>query len=387
MPFAFAQVVVAAIVIRLGQMLMCTGATRSNSAAGACARLLIDLAVATLALWAIGAIWVPDAGETAWLTFSHAFGVSATSPIALRLLPVLIVATGAVVGATQDRIRLTPLLVITFAFAAVVVPVLLLIEDAVGRNLAGMYGAADTGIGLASVVGGSAALAAAWATGQRKGKFNRDLSANVLPGHHVPMQYFGVLTFAAGLAFFADAANVLLGVSAATLAGAAYGKIQFRKIDTSLMLASTVSGAAAAATIGGLAPTWAAVLAGVLAGGIAPFALMKIETGFRIDDAGGSAAGLLAGGVIGLILAPLCADMISFGARLKGLIGNGIVLAIAAVIAAAVAVVICRFFKARNALRPTEGEEFEGVDLSEFDLNAYPDFQQTMIKSHHLRQI
>ena len=153
------------------------------------------------------------------------------------------------------------------------------------------------------------------------------------------------------------------------------------------MLASTLAGAVAAATIGGLAPTWAAVLAGIFAGALAPLALMKIETALRIDDAGGSAAGVLVGGVVGLIVSPLCESAVTFGTRFKSLIGNGMILALAAASGAAIAFAICRAFKANNTLRLSEGEEFEGVDLTEFDLNAYPDFQQTMIKSHHLRQI
>ena len=37
-------------------------------------------------------------------------------------------------------------------------------------------------------------------------------------------------------------------------------------------------------------------------------------------------------------------------------------------------------------LRLSDGAEWDGVDLAEHDLNAYPDFQQTMIKSYHLRE-
>jgi Amt family ammonium transporter len=37
-------------------------------------------------------------------------------------------------------------------------------------------------------------------------------------------------------------------------------------------------------------------------------------------------------------------------------------------------------------LRLSEDAEWDGVDLAEHDLNAYPDFQQTMIKSYHLRE-
>ncbi len=41
---------------------------------------------------------------------------------------------------------------------------------------------------------------------------------------------------------------------------------------------------------------------------------------------------------------------------------------------------------ATGGIRPREAQEFERLDLAEHDLNAYPDFQQTMIKSYDMRQ-
>jgi Amt family ammonium transporter len=38
-------------------------------------------------------------------------------------------------------------------------------------------------------------------------------------------------------------------------------------------------------------------------------------------------------------------------------------------------------------LRPSAADELDGGDLADHDLNAYPDFQQTTIKSYHLRQM
>jgi len=38
------------------------------------------------------------------------------------------------------------------------------------------------------------------------------------------------------------------------------------------------------------------------------------------------------------------------------------------------------------ALRVREEDEFDGLDLAEHDIAAYPDFQQTTIKSYHLRE-
>jgi ammonia channel protein AmtB len=37
-------------------------------------------------------------------------------------------------------------------------------------------------------------------------------------------------------------------------------------------------------------------------------------------------------------------------------------------------------------LRPTQADEYDGLDLADHDIGSYPDFQQTMIKSYHLRE-
>jgi ammonia channel protein AmtB len=43
--------------------------------------------------------------------------------------------------------------------------------------------------------------------------------------------------------------------------------------------------------------------------------------------------------------------------------------------------------KRTTKLRASDADEFDGLDLAEHDLAAYPDFQQTMIKSYHLREV
>ena len=390
MLFAQAGLIAAALVIRLAQMLWCVGATRSHSAAGAAGRLLLDFAVATVFLWAVGGIFIPDAGTVQWLTFSHALGLSETSQIVFVALPPLVLVSGTIVGATQDRVRALPMLLLTAVLAAAVVPLVYQGEIRLATSL----GRADVDLGAAAVLGAAAALTAASLVRPRKSKFNRDLSVNVLPGHNVPLQYLAVPLLALGFAVYTgQTAQIVLAVSTATLAGSLFGKMMFSKVDTGLMLAAAWAGIVTTGTMSAAAPLWAAALAGLFAGGISPWALMRIETQFRIDDAAGMAAGMLCGGAVGLIVTPLCnragvyTAAAAPGQHLRDFGGNIILLIASAAIGAVVAFVICKAFEARKALRVTEDQEYEGVDLAEFDLNAYPDFQQTMIKSHHLRQL
>ena len=42
--------------------------------------------------------------------------------------------------------------------------------------------------------------------------------------------------------------------------------------------------------------------------------------------------------------------------------------------------------KATTRIRAKEADEFDGLDLAEHDVGAYPDFQQNTIRSYHLRE-
>ena len=57
-----------------------------------------------------------------------------------------------------------------------------------------------------------------------------------------------------------------------------------------------------------------------------------------------------------------------------------------ALFAVLVGTIVFGAFKAAGALRAKEADEFDGLDLAEHDIGAYPDFQQTTIKSYHLRE-
>jgi len=57
-----------------------------------------------------------------------------------------------------------------------------------------------------------------------------------------------------------------------------------------------------------------------------------------------------------------------------------------ALLAAALAGALFAALRATVGLRVKEADEYDGLDLAEHDIGAYPDFQQTMIKSYHLRE-
>lgn len=363
------------LLVRVGHALLISGSVRSKNAAGAIVRLLLDLSVACLALWAIGAAFVPvPAGdETRYITWSHFLGIGESSRVAFRVLPYILIATAAVQGATAERTRVLPVLIVT-GLIAIVLPIL--------EQISFRTRMPDSGIGLACLLGGSAALVAANRVGARKGKFNRDQSVNFVPGHNIALQLVGLLVLMVAFVGISPSAGTLLCASAAALAGAAFGSIKFGKIDTGLTIAATLGGLCAGGV--GLNPTWIAVLVGITVGTIVPFAVMTLEVRFRIDDVTAAIPTHLVGGLVGLAVASL----VAFVREPSWWIFAWAALCIATIVIGG-AIAFCVFFVLNSSkrVRVTEDAEFDGTDLSELDVNAYPDFQQTMIKSYHLREM
>jgi Amt family ammonium transporter len=127
------------------------------------------------------------------------------------------------------------------------------------------------------------------------------------------------------------------------------------------------------------------VFIGAVAGVIVPMASIYLDLIVRIDDPAGAISVHAVGGAWGTL---------AVGALLPGSIGTrgahvGVQLAgIAAIAAVALVVAGGTFYvlKSTVGLRSREADEYDGLDLAEHDIGAYPDFQQTMIKSYHLRE-
>jgi ammonium transporter, Amt family len=371
------------LLLRIGHFFWLGGSVRSKNAASMAVRLLLDFAVVSLAVWATGGAFLAD---TRIFDAGHLFGMGAAGAASVMIVPFALLATGAMHGAIAERSRLAPPLVIAGVLGGVVLPLLLQLLSRIDTRFR-IDDNRGVAVALSAAVGGAVALMGALLLTGRKGKFNRDLSVNFVPSHNVPGQIAGVFVLGVGLIVnIGNAANGVLGLSAAALAAAAFGRLRFGKIDTNLVLAGTIGGILA--TAGGVQtlPTYAAVLAGALAGAIVPWVVMQLEVRLRIDDVAGTAASHLVGAVIGLLIGGLLRPG-TMGDRMATLTGHLLLLSIALAASAILAGLVFGVFRRRNTLRVTESAEFDGGDLAELDLNAYPDFQQTMIKSHHLREL
>lgn len=372
------------LLVRVGQMLLISGSVRSKNASAVGVRLLLDTAIASLALWAVGGAFVPNTYDKI-ITWSHLIGIGSSSNHAFAVLPLILIATASIHGATAERIRSAPLLLLS-ACMGVAIPFLL--------QMSYRTGSPDSGVGIAATAGGASALVSAIFIGARKGKFNRDLSVNFVPGHNIVLQLAGVMLLVVAYLAISDTARTmgvpfierlsatLMAAMSATLIGALFGKLKFGKIDSGLALASCLGGLTAGAV--GVGPTWIAVPLGAAIGLIVPWSIMTLEIRFRIDDVTGMVATQLISGILGMIVASCVAFVREPTAWV--LMWFAFIL-IAPVVGAGIAAGVCVLCKSQKCLRQSEDAEFDGSDLSELDVNAYPDFQQTMIKSYHLREL
>ena len=56
------------------------------------------------------------------------------------------------------------------------------------------------------------------------------------------------------------------------------------------------------------------------------------------------------------------------------------------ILSAVATLVVIMVLRLVGSLRSVEADEIDGLDIGEHDINGYPDFQQTTIKSYHLRE-
>lgn len=175
-----------------------------------------------------------------------------------------------------------------------------------GRTMGFGNGAVDfAGSGVVHTTGGAIGLAIAMALGPRIGKFNKDGSANAIPGHNIPMGILGTIILFFGWFGFNPGSTLGIVLPAADANGTA-----------SSALINLVSQAAVNTLLAGAA------------GGMSAMFYMWLFGPARKPDPSMSVNGLLAGLVA--ITAP-CAFVNSIGAVVIGLIA-GVLVCIATVV-------------------------------------------------------
>jgi Amt family ammonium transporter len=181
--------------------------------------------------------------------------------------------------------------------------------------------------------------------------------------------------------------NLLLAAAAGGVASVMLGQFRYYKPDIHLTYAGIVGAMVAISAPAGAVPGIGAVLIGAVAGIIVPLAILMLDVMVRIDDPSGGIAVHGVGAIWGLIATPLLARGLSVGQRFKGLGVQLLGIVAIALLTIALSAALWLLLKRLTKLRVSEADEFDGLDLAEHDIGAYPDFQQNTIKSYHLREV
>ncbi|WP_416138743.1 ammonium transporter [Halomonas sp. HK25] len=286
-------------------------------------------------------------------------------------------------GAVAERMKLWAFLAFAVVMTAVIYPVSGFWTW--GGGWLDAAGFSDfAGSGIVHMAGAAAALAGVLILGPRKGKYGKDGSIYAIPGANLPLATLGTLILWMGWFGFnggselkvsdIDSANNVAQVLVNTNAAAAGGviaalilaKLWFRKADLTMTLNGALAGLVAI-TAEPLAPSaLSAALIGAVGGIIVVVAIVSLDK-LKIDDPVGAISVHGVVGIWGLLAVPLTNGDATFGAQLLGIVGI-----FAWVFGASLLVWV--ILKAVMGIRVSEEEEYEGVDLAECGMEAYPEF-------------
>jgi Amt family ammonium transporter len=270
-----------------------------------------------------------------------------------------------------------------------------------GVNFGLGHGHVDfAGSSVVHMTGGVLALVGAAMLGPRIGKFNRDGSANAIPGHNIPMAVIGTFILAFGWFGF-NAGSTLAGgdlrisvVAVNTMIASATGAVastlwmwlvRTKKPDPTMMLNGMLAGLVAITAPCAFVSVGSAALIGLISGLLVIEAAFFIDRKLRIDDPVGAIAvhgvngawgclalGLfadgtygdgwngIAGGVKGLFYG----DASQFFAQLTGVVTNIIYVG-------AIGWLVFKLIDKTVGLRVDPKVELEGVDIDEMGVEGY----------------
>ncbi len=286
-------------------------------------------------------------------------------------------------GAVAERMKLWAFLAFAVVMTAFIYPVSGFWTW--GGGWLSAVGYSDyAGSGIVHLAGAAAALAGVLVLGPRKGKYGKNGAIYAIPGANMPLAALG--TFILWMGWFGfnggselkvsdvasanNMAQVLLNTNAAAAGGViaalVLAKVWFRKADLTMALNGAIAGLVSI-TADPLSPTGlGATLIGAIGGLLVVASIVTLDK-LRIDDPVGAISAHGVVGIWGVMVVPITNADAGFGAQLVGVIGIFAWVFIASL-------VVWLIIKALMGVRVTEEEEYEGVDLVECGLEAYPEF-------------
>ncbi len=286
-------------------------------------------------------------------------------------------------GAVAERMKLWAFMIFAVVMTGFIYPIQGFWKWGSGfLNEAGFLDFA--GSGVVHMAGAAAALAGVLLLGARKGKYGPNGQINAFPGANLPMATLG--TFILWMGWFGfnggsqlkmstiDDANAVANVFVNTNMSAAGGliaallvaRILFGKADLTMALNGALAGLVAI-TAEPLTPTaLQATLIGAVGGVLVVFSILGLDK-IKIDDPVGAISVHGVVGIWGLLAVCLTNADSSLGAQLLGI---GSIFAFVFI----ASLIVWSVIKLVIGLRVSEEEEYEGVDIAECGMEAYPEF-------------
>jgi len=289
-------------------------------------------------------------------------------------------------GAVAERMKLWAFLIFAVVMTGVIYPM----EGGWtwgGKEVFGMFSLGDysdyAGSGIVHMAGAAAALAGVLVLGPRKGKYGANGEVNAIPGANLPLATLG--TFILWMGWFGfnggstlklggievanEVANVFMNTNAAAsgglIAALIVARILFGKADLTMALNGALAGLVAITADPASPSAGGATLVGAIGGLIVVFSIVGLDK-LKIDDPVGA---ISVHGVVGIF--GVLAVCVTGGASIAGQLTG---LAVIFVWVFVTSLIVWFIIKAVMGVRVSEEEEFEGVDISECGMEAYPEF-------------
>ncbi|WP_396622473.1 ammonium transporter [Marinobacter sp. W-8] len=292
-------------------------------------------------------------------------------------------------GAVAERMKLWAFLVFAVFMTGFIYP----LEGSWtwgGADVFGMYNLGDLGFsdfagsGIVHMAGAAAALAGVLLLGPRKGKYGPNGEIRAFPGANMPLAALG--TFILWMGWFGfnggsvlklgdvasanSVAMVFLNTNAAAAGGAIAAlitaRLMFGKADLTMLLNGAIAGLVVITAEPSTPSALTATIWGALGGILVVLSIVTLDK-LRIDDPVGAISAHGVCGLLGLLLVPVTNGDASFSGQIIGALTIFIWVFVASL-------VVWGILKAVMGIRVTEEEEYEGVDLSECGMEAYPEF-------------
>ena len=288
-------------------------------------------------------------------------------------------------GAVAERMKLWAFL----AFAVVMTGFIYPMEGGWtwgGNEVFGMF-ALDysdyAGSGIVHLAGAAAALAGVLLLGPRKGKYGADGTANAIPGCNLPLATLG--TFILWMGWFGfnggstlklsdisvanEVANVFMNTNAAASGGLIgaliVARIMFGKADLTMALNGALAGLVAITADPASESALMSTIIGLIGGVLVVFSIIGLDK-MKIDDPVGAISVHGTVGIFGVLAVAIFGGA-SFVGQLVGLLTIFVWVFVASLI-------VWMILKVTMGIRVSEEEEYEGVDISECGMEAYPEF-------------